>query len=33
MIKTNKKRTVPFDKLIIATGSLPFIVPVPGADD
>ncbi|MFC3038715.1 nitrite reductase large subunit NirB [Virgibacillus xinjiangensis] len=29
---TDKKRTEPYDKMIIATGSHPFILPLPGAD-
>ncbi|WP_277678833.1 nitrite reductase large subunit NirB [Gracilibacillus dipsosauri] len=29
---TNKKRSVHFDKLIIATGSSPFMLPIPGTD-
>ncbi|WP_096201592.1 nitrite reductase large subunit NirB [Bacillus sp. FJAT-45350] len=31
-VVTNKDRVVDYDKLIIATGSNPFILPVPGAD-
>ncbi|WP_018394499.1 nitrite reductase large subunit NirB [Bacillus sp. 37MA] len=31
-VQTNKERSVSYDKLIIATGSLPFIIPVPGSD-
>lgn len=29
---TGEKGTVPYDKLVIATGSAPFIIPVPGKD-
>ncbi|MCM3787328.1 nitrite reductase large subunit NirB [Domibacillus indicus] len=29
-VHTTKERTVQYDKLIIATGSVPFIIPVPG---
>ncbi|OLN23928.1 nitrite reductase large subunit [Domibacillus antri] len=32
LVQTSKERIVPYDKLIMATGSLPFIVPIPGAD-
>ncbi|MCQ6275246.1 NAD(P)/FAD-dependent oxidoreductase [Bacillus sp. V3B] len=32
MIKTDKTREVPYDKLIIATGSVPFVLPLPGSD-
>lgn len=32
LIITDKERTVPYDHLIIATGSNPFILPVPGID-
>ncbi|MBE3102672.1 MAG: NAD(P)/FAD-dependent oxidoreductase, partial [Bacilli bacterium] len=32
LIKTDKNREVPYDKLIIATGSTPFILPIEGAD-
>ena len=31
-VKTDKKREVPYDKLIIATGSVPFVIPIPGHD-
>jgi nitrite reductase (NADH) large subunit len=31
-ITTDRGLSVPYDKLIVATGSKPFIVPVPGAD-
>jgi len=31
-VKTDKGRIESYDKLIIATGSLPFILPLPGAD-
>jgi nitrite reductase (NADH) large subunit len=31
-IKTSAGREAPYDRLILATGSLPFILPVPGAD-
>ncbi|KKB34920.1 nitrite reductase large subunit NirB [Bacillus thermotolerans] len=31
-VKSDKNREVSYDKLIIATGSVPFILPVPGAD-
>lgn len=31
-VATSKGRAVSYDKLIIATGSLPFIIPVPGHD-
>lgn len=31
-VHTSKERVVEYDKLIIATGSLPFIIPVPGHD-
>ncbi len=30
MVLTNKNRMIPFDKLIIATGSSPFVLPLPG---
>ena len=29
-VKTDKKREVTYDKLIIATGSVPFVLPIPG---
>ncbi|MDQ0256193.1 nitrite reductase (NADH) large subunit [Evansella vedderi] len=32
LIFTNKDRTVPYDDLIIATGSHPFMLPIPGAE-
>ncbi|MEH6946881.1 nitrite reductase large subunit NirB [Bacillus sp. JJ634] len=32
MIKTDKEREVDYDKLIIGTGSVPFLIPIPGAD-
>ncbi|XJZ28753.1 nitrite reductase large subunit NirB [Bacillota bacterium Lsc_1132] len=32
LVYTDKKRTHPYDKLIIATGSNPFMLPLPGAD-
>jgi nitrite reductase (NADH) large subunit len=31
-ISSDKARTVAYDELIIATGSLPFMLPIPGAD-
>lgn len=31
-VRTDKGRTVQYDKLIIATGSKPFILPIPGAN-
>lgn len=31
-VKTDKKREEPYDKLIIATGSVPFVIPIPGHD-
>lgn len=31
-VSTDKNRELAYDKLIIATGSSPFILPVPGAD-
>lgn len=31
-VVTNKERQVGYDKLIIATGSVPFMLPLPGAD-
>ena len=31
-VRTADGRTATYDKLLLATGSLPFIVPVPGAD-
>ena len=30
IVKTDKKREVTYDKLIIATGSVPFVIPIPG---
>ena len=32
VITTDSGRTEPYDELILATGSLPFILPIPGAD-
>jgi nitrite reductase (NADH) large subunit len=32
VVETEKGRVVPYDELIIATGSVPFILPIPGAD-
>ena len=32
LIQTDKKREVSFDKLIVATGSTPFVLPIPGRD-
>lgn len=32
LVRTDKGRTVPYDELIIATGSKPFILPIPGAN-
>lgn len=32
IVKTDKKREVTYDKLIIATGSVPFVIPIPGSD-
>ncbi|HWO96620.1 MAG TPA: nitrite reductase large subunit NirB [Bacillus sp. (in: firmicutes)] len=32
VVITDSGRTEPYDELIIATGSLPFILPIPGAD-
>ncbi|MCM3690415.1 nitrite reductase large subunit NirB [Neobacillus niacini] len=32
VVKTNQKRIVSYDQLIIATGSVPFSLPIPGAD-
>jgi nitrite reductase (NADH) large subunit len=32
VVVTDKERVVPYDELIIATGSVPFILPLPGAD-
>ncbi|WP_191566241.1 nitrite reductase large subunit NirB [Metabacillus idriensis] len=32
IIQTDKEREVSYDKLILATGSVPFFLPVPGAD-
>ncbi|MCP3028335.1 nitrite reductase large subunit NirB [Halobacillus sp. A5] len=31
-VTTDKDRQVPYDKLIMATGSVPFMLPLPGAD-
>nr|WP_245805895.1 nitrite reductase large subunit NirB [Bacillus alkalicellulosilyticus] len=31
-IKTDKKRSLPYDKLVIATGSTPFMLPIPGSN-
>jgi nitrite reductase (NADH) large subunit len=31
-IVTDHNRTIPYDKLIIATGSLPFVLPIPGIE-
>ena len=31
-IRTDTNREVPYDKLVIATGSVPFLLPLPGAD-
>jgi len=31
-VLTDKGREIPYDKLIVATGSLPFMLPLPGAD-
>lgn len=31
-ITTNKERCISFDKLILATGSVPFLLPIPGND-
>ena len=31
-VKTDKKREVSYDKLIIATGSVPFMIPIPGIE-
>ena len=30
IVRTDKKRNVTYDKLIIATGSVPFVLPIPG---
>ncbi len=32
VIRTDKDREVSYDKLIFATGSVPFVLPIPGAD-
>jgi len=32
VVHTDRRRTTPYDKLIIATGSLPFMLPLPGID-
>ncbi|USK34413.1 FAD-dependent oxidoreductase [Bacillus sp. F19] len=32
IIQTDKERELSYDKLILATGSVPFFLPVPGAD-
>lgn len=32
VLLTDKSRVLPYDRLIIATGSVPFMLPVPGAD-
>ena len=32
VVQTNKGRSIPYDRLIIATGSNPFMLPLPGAD-
>ncbi|GGF26117.1 nitrite reductase [NAD(P)H] [Halobacillus andaensis] len=32
IVSTDKERHVPYDKLIMATGSVPFMLPLPGAD-
>ncbi|MBV7506619.1 nitrite reductase large subunit NirB [Bacillus sp. sid0103] len=32
VLRTNKSREVSYDQLIIATGSVPFLLPIPGAD-
>jgi len=32
VIKTDKKRALPYDQLILATGSVPFLLPIPGSD-
>ena len=32
IVSTDKKRNVTYDKLIIATGSVPFVLPIPGSD-
>ncbi|TWI54056.1 nitrite reductase large subunit NirB [Halalkalibacter nanhaiisediminis] len=32
LIRTNQNRVVGYDKLIIATGSTPFVIPVPGSE-
>ncbi|UJF32974.1 nitrite reductase large subunit NirB [Paenibacillus hexagrammi] len=32
LVVSEQGRTVPYDKLILATGSLPFMLPLPGAD-
>lgn len=31
-VTSDQGRTVPYDRLILATGSLPFILPIPGSD-
>jgi len=32
LVLTDKGREIPYDKLIVATGSLPYMLPLPGAD-
>ncbi|PLS02255.1 nitrite reductase large subunit NirB [Neobacillus cucumis] len=32
MVMTDKGQKVPYDRLIIATGSIPFLIPIPGAE-
>ncbi|MEH7095864.1 nitrite reductase large subunit NirB [Neobacillus vireti] len=32
VVKTDKNQEVPYDRLIIATGSIPFLPPIPGVD-
>ncbi len=31
-VNTGKERDLPYDKLVIATGSEPYVLPIPGAD-
>lgn len=31
-VQTGEKDSIPYDKLVIATGSQPFVLPIPGAD-